>query len=134
MKKTFLIATFMVFTISLAFSQSFFKVVKVKSLEYNSYTEKWDIIKTNEPENMMVIINGAKIKVTDNANSAYMTYKQTEKKTHTDHITSSWSAYDEKGRDCSVIMNSYFGYKRFFLTILYLSSDLGYEYIVEPQD
>jgi len=131
-KATLLIA--MIFTISLAYSQSFFKITRVNVLEYNTYDHKWDTKNTNDPDNMMVIINGAKIKVTDNANSAYMTYGQEEKKIYTDHKATIWSAYDEKGRDCSVIITQYDGYKRFYLTVLYYASDRGYEYICEPQD
>ena len=126
MKKYLLLISLMLSGV--CYSQSFNKVYCATPYYYQ-YGE-WVKGEANYPERMYVIIDGSNIKVTNQAESKYVTYGSPTKTTKSDYESYTWDAYDKDGTQCLFIMKKYYQYERSIMT--FMVDKFAIEYIVEP--
>lgn len=126
MKKYLLIISLLLSGV--CYSQNFNKVYCATPYYYQ-YGE-WVKGKTNYPERMFVIIDGYNIKITNEAESRYITYGNPTKNTTSEYESYTWDCYDKDGSQCIFIMKKYYGYERTVMT--FMIDKLALEYIVEP--
>jgi hypothetical protein len=125
MKKYLLLISLMLSGV--CYSQSFNKVYCATPYLYQ-YGE-WVKGESNYPERMYVIIDGYNIKVTNQAESKYVTYGSPTNKTTSEYESYTWDAYDKNGTQCIFIIKKYFGYERKIMT--FIVDKFAIEYIVD---
>ena len=126
MKKYLLLISLMLSGV--CYSQSFNKVYMATPYYYQ-YGD-WVKGESNYPERMYIILDGYNIKITNDAESKYVTYGNPVKNTTKEYTSQSWNAYDKDGKQCLFIMKSYFGYERMVMSVLY--DKIALEFIVDP--
>ena len=78
---------------------------------------------------MFVIMDGYNIKITNEAESKYITYGSPTKNTTSEYESYTWDCYDKDGNQCLFIMKKFFGYERMAMT--FILNNVALEYIVE---
>ncbi len=119
MKKVLLAAVFVVLSF-VGTAQEFINTFALEVGYWNSYTEKW-MWESRTSCNVSFILQGPSIVSNDKAKSTYYTY---ETLSYND-TGASWSALDEKQRECmiSIQINTY---ENYFVVMYY---DICYRYV-----
>jgi len=95
-------------------------------LIYNN--SEWVTTETNYPEDMLAIVNGKEIKITNRSESRYYLYEFLDKTYKRNVLLNTWKAYDKDGDYCNVILTTIDSVDDFYITILYLKTNIGIEY------
>lgn len=119
MKNLLLSFVFVLINVAQSFSQEFINSFANEFGTWSDYSQTWIWSDVNRVE-INFILQGNIILSNDKAKSTYITSNDA----HVDGNTYTWSAVDEKGRDCLIIMSVINGYD--CLVILY--DDLCYRY------
>ena len=125
MKKLIIVALLSIITTT-TYSQSFYKVIKASILTYNG--KEWITSETNYPDDMLAIVDGKLIKITNKSDSRYYLYEFIETENRTNVVCNSWKAYDKDGDYCHVLLTTINESTDFYITILYSKTDIGIEY------
>lgn len=96
MKKIILLLVFAITSV-ISYSQNFNKVYRASYIKYEG--GRWVDDVTRYPENMFLILDGSEVKITNESESKYITYGNPKITKYETHNCSTWSAYDQKGRD-----------------------------------
>jgi hypothetical protein len=126
MKKLSLIVVSLLLTL-FSYSQEFDRVTNVTQYSWSGI--KWEIVDSNQPKNMFIIIKDWNISI---GSIKFKTYDIPEKNVYETHTTMAWKCIDEKGNNCIFMMKffSVDGSKYIVYTIVY-SSGTMFEYNVE---
>ena len=112
------------------YSQNFNKVYSATPYYYR-YGE-WVKGEVNYPERMFVILDGNNIKITNQAESKYVTYGNPTKSSTSEYTSATWDCYDKEGNQCVFIMKKYYQYERMVMT--FITDNIALEYIVDPSN
>lgn len=127
----FLLASFFYLN---TFAQDFYKVTQ--SAIYKHLDGKWTEVETFEPDNLFLIIDKHKIKITNVNQSAYQTYGDVKKDEYGTHTTYAWSAYDKNGKSCDFVMKYIKKDNMIQMSFLYVDEviPISYVYYVKPKE
>lgn len=130
MKKAVLLVLITLTSI-IGYSQKFEKVYRASVIKYDG--SKWNSEKDVYPKNIFVITNGWEIKITNEAESKYITYGDVEKIKYEEFDCYSWDAYDKDGKVCQVIIKDFYKTKIQLMMFMYYSDSIGFEYEIEAR-
>jgi hypothetical protein len=101
MKKLSLIVVGLLATL-FSYSQDFSRVVKSTKSEFKD--DKWNVVDTQYPKDMFIIMKDWDIKI---GTFKLKTYDEPEKTTYEVHTTYSWKCIDENGDKCIFMMKKF---------------------------
>ena len=129
MKKLLLLL--LVFISTTTYAQKFSKVYRASLLVYEN--DSWITKQNVYPKSIMVITKGNSVKITNEAESSYMTYGEMEKKSYETFECYSWDAYDKDGKQCEIIIKDFYKEKIKVFMVMYYNDSVGFEYEIEQE-
>lgn len=127
MKKLSLIVVSLLLTV-ISYSQDFNRVIKATKSEFKN--DKWEIIDTQYPTDMFVIIKDWDIKI---GTYKLKTYDEPEKTTYEQHVCYSWKCVDADGDKCIFMIKKFKSEvtNHILYAVVYGQALLMYEYECE---
>ena len=127
MKKLSLIVVSLLLTV-ISYSQDFNRVIKATKSEFKN--DKWEIIDTQYPTDMFVIIKDWDIKI---GTYKLKTYDEPEKTTYEQHVCYSWKCVDADGDKCIFMIKKFKSEvtNHILYAVVYEQALLMYEYECE---
>lgn len=101
MKKLSLIVVSLLTTL-FSYSQDFNRVVNITKSTWDG--DKWNIVSSNQPTDMFIIINEWDIKI---GTYKFRTYDTPEKTTYDTHVCYTWKCIDKDGDKCMFLMKKF---------------------------
>jgi hypothetical protein len=101
MKKLSLIVVGLLTTL-FSYSQDFNRVTNITKSTWDG--NKWNIISSNQPTDMFIIINEWDIKI---GSYKFRTYDTPDKTTYDTHVCYTWKCIDKDGNKCMFLMKKF---------------------------
>ena len=104
MKKLSLLLIAIVLSIASYSQATFYKVTHTYYRVYEN--DRWVDEKDHNTmnEDLYAIVDGSKIRFTNNAESSFVTYGSPKENDYGTHTTTTWNAYDKSGRECYLMI------------------------------
>ena len=101
MKKLSLIVVSLLTTL-FSYSQDFNRVTNITKSTWDG--DKWNIVSSNQPTDMFIIINEWDIKI---GSYKFRTYDTPDKTTYDTHVCYTWKCIDKDGNKCMFLMKKF---------------------------
>ena len=119
------------FFCSLAYSQSFNKVIKSSYSEY--YNGEWVTKLKQYPEGLYITMKGNDITINNDADSHYITQGDYKKDEYDSHICYTWNCINKTGESCLFMLKMAKDKSWTMVAFVFSEKHEMYEYLIDKQ-